>query len=145
MSPTKIVLDSSVIAKWFFPSEEESGVALQIRDRFTTKGLMIFEPALVYYEINNLLRSAAGNLRIDQRLAKDAYQGFLDLDFVIYFSGELMELTLEKALSLNISSYDASYLSLAEYLQIPLYTADIKLIEKARSPWIRNLKTFLED
>lgn len=137
-----IILDSSVIAKWFFPSEEDSEIALKIRDQFLSKEIAISVPVLIYYEINNLIQSSIKSLRINKKLAKEAYSGFLELDLIAYSSKELMELALEKAISLEISSYDASYLALAEHLKIPLVTADQKLIDKAKSDLAWNLKTF---
>lgn len=139
--PTNIILDSSVIAKWFFPSEEDGEIALKLRDLFLSKEISISAPTLIYYEINNLIRSAVKSLRINEKLAKEAYFGFLELDLITYSSKELMELALEKAISLDISSYDASYLTLAEYLKVPLITADQKLIDKAKGNLIQNLKT----
>lgn len=139
--PTNIILDSSVIAKWFFPSEEDGEIALKLRDLFLSKDISISAPTLIYYEINNLIRSAIKSLRINKKLAQEAYLGFLELNLITYSSKELMELALEKAISLDISSYDASYLTLAEYLQVPLITADQKLIDKAKGDLIQNLKT----
>lgn len=138
---TNIILDSSVMAKWFFPSEEDSKIALKIRDLFLSKEISISVPILIYYEINNLIRTATKSSRINERLAKEAYQGFLELDLIAYSSKELMGIALEKAISLDVSSYDASYLALAEYLKIPLITADQKLIDKAKTELVRNLKT----
>lgn len=139
-NPTNIILDSSVIAKWFFPSEEDSEIALKIRDLFLSKEISISAPFLIYYEVNNLIHTAVKNLRINEKLAKEAYQGFLELDLITYSSKELMNLALEKSISLDISSYDASYLALAEYLKTPFITADQKLIDKAKDNLVQNLK-----
>jgi predicted nucleic acid-binding protein len=139
-NPTNIILDSSVIAKWFFPSEEDSEIALKIKNLFLSKEISISAPVLIYYEINNLIRSAIKSLGINEKLAKEAYQGFLELDLITYSSKELMEMALEKAVSIDISSYDASYLVLAEYLKIPLITADQKLIDTAKTDLVQNLK-----
>lgn len=139
-SPTNIILDSSVVAKWFFPSEEDSNIALNIRDIFLSKEISISVPILLYYEINNLIRTAIKNLRISEDLAKEAYRGFLELDLVAYSSKELMEMALEKAVSLDISSYDASYLVLSEHLKIPFITADQKLVNKAKTNLVQSLK-----
>lgn len=136
-----VVLDSSVIAKWFFP-EPESKVALKIKEDFANKVISISVPLLIFYEINNLLKTAIKSLRIDEKRAFAAYLGFLNLDFVTYSSKELMMLTLEKAIQLDISSYDTSYVVLAEYLQIPLYTADYKLQQKAKSHFVKNLTDY---
>lgn len=139
--PSNIILDSSVIAKWFFPSEEDGKNALKIRSLFLSKELSISVPLLIYYEVNNIIRSAVKRLRISKDLAKEAYQGFLNLDLIAYSSKELMESSLEKAIRLDISSYDASYLVLAEYLKIPLISADKKLINNAKTDLVQNLNT----
>jgi len=49
---------------------------------------------------------------------------------------------LRIALSFDISSYDASYLALAEELKIPFITADQKLINKVESKFLVSLKDF---
>lgn len=140
-NPTNIILDSSVVAKWFFPSEEDSNNALKIRELFLSHEISISVPLLIYYEINNLLRSAIKSLRINEALAKEAYLGFLELELIAYSSNELMTRALENAILLDISSYDASYVALSEYLQIPIITADQKLIDKTKSHRVQSLKT----
>lgn len=140
-NPSTIILDSSVIAKWFFPSEENGKIALKIRGLFLTHEITISAPMLIYYEINNLLRTAIKRLRINEELAREAYQGFLELGLIVYSSKELMMMALEKAITLDISSYDASYVALSEYLQIPLITADQKLVDKAQTDLVQNLET----
>jgi len=140
-SPSNIILDSSVIAKWFFPSEQDSEIALKIKDMFLLHEISVSVPILIYYEINNLLRTAIKRLRINEALARKAYQGFLELELVTYSSKELMVTALEKAVALDISSYDASYVALSEHLKIPLITADQKLVDKAGADLVQNLKT----
>lgn len=137
-----IILDSSVVAKWFFPDEEESELALKIKEDFINKEVSISVPILIFYEINNLLKTAIKSLRIGRGKAMSAYQGFLELDFIIYSSKDLMEKALEKAVNLDISSYDASYVVLAEYLKASFFTADKKLLEKTKSQVVKNLQDY---
>lgn len=141
---TNIILDSSVIAKWFFPAEENSEIALAIKDRFIAKDIMIHAPTLLFYEMNNLIRSAIKSLRVNEEIATLAYQGFLELDLIVYSSKALMKTTLEKAISLEISSYDAAYIALAEYLQIPVYTVDQKLLARTVGKLVKDLKDYPE-
>ena len=141
MSKSTIILDSSVIAKWFFP-EEDSDIALGIKERFASGKLSITIPVLLYYEINNILRTGAKFARINSNDILKTYQSFLNLNFIAYSTADLLVKTLEIALKYDISSYDASYIALAEHLQIPFLTADQKLINKVTSKYIFNLKNY---
>ena len=64
------------------------------------------------------------------------------VDFIAYSSRELFTNTLEKSIDLDISFYDASYLALAEYLNVTFITSDQKLIDKAKTNLIQSLKSF---
>jgi len=138
-----IILDSSVIAKWFFP-EESGQLALKIKDDFTTNITSISAPLLLYWEINNLLKTATKRSRITAKSAVSVYEAFLKLNFIVYSSEELMTKTLKIAIRFDISSYDASYVALAEYLQKPFFTADQKLLSKVISNFVFDLKSYGE-
>jgi len=138
-----IILDSSVIAKWFFP-EESGQLALKIKDDFTTNVTSISAPLLLYWEINNLLKTATKRSRITAKSAVSVYEAFLKLNFIVYSSEELMTKTLKIAIRFDISSYDASYVALAEYLQKPFFTADQKLLSKVISNFVFDLKSYGE-
>lgn len=136
-----IIIDASVAAKWLL-DDEVSFQADKIKEEFLNNSLTIQAPTVIYYEINNLLKSSAISQRISPSKAIKVFQGFLDLGFIIHASKELLTATLKKALELDISSYDASYIALAESLQIPLYTADEKLVKKAKSRLVKNLSDY---
>lgn len=138
-----IIIDASVAAKWLLPDEQGNNAADRIKNDLIDKVIKVTVPIFIFYEVNNLLKSATLSHRINPAKAKRAYKGFLDLGFNVYSSKDLFEHTLEKAFDLDISSYDASYIALAEYLQIPLFTADIKLVKKAKSSLVLNLKSYL--
>lgn len=141
MKQKTIIVDCSVIAKWFLP-DEPSEQAFRIKQDFTNKLILLAEPLLIYYEVNNIIRSASLQLRVNKKEADEAYNAFLELNFVVYHSKQLLERALQKAISLDISSYDASYVALAEYLRIPLYTSDQKLLLKTKNNLIRDLKDY---
>lgn len=143
MSNPNIIVDASVLAKWFLPDEGKSKVALTIKDDFAQGNVSIALPSLVFYEINNLLKSAVIRLRIEEEKALKIYQSFLELDFEIYITKEILKSALGSAIKCDISSYDASYVALAQYLQIPLYTADHKLLKKVKSDFVKSLDSYL--
>ncbi len=143
MNNTTLILDSSVIAKWFFP-EDDNKNALAIKDKFTQNKISLAIPILLYYEINNLLKTAVKSFRIDVNDSIRVYKAFLKLNFIAYSSEILLEKTLGSALKYDISSYDASYIALSEYLQVPFVTADQKLINKVSNKLVINLKDYSE-
>ena len=49
----KIVLDASVVAKWFI-EEEDTEKAIEIRDKFVRGEIKILVPSLLIYEIGNV-------------------------------------------------------------------------------------------
>ena len=140
MNPRQIIIDSSVAIKWYLP-DEFSDSDLKIKSAFAKGTILIAVPLLFFYEINNILRTTIKNLRITREASVRAYQDLLELNFTSYSSKELFKMALEKALVLDITSYDASYVCLAEYLQTPFFTADEKLVKKASDKLVR----FVED
>lgn len=141
MNPLHIIIDSSVAIKWYLPDEHDDK-ALKIKSDFADGIISIALPVLFFYEISNILRTTSKSLRIAQEDTSQVFQDLLELNFMVYSSKGLFKSALEKALDLDMTTYDASYIVLAEYLQIPLYTADDKLIEKAQSKWVRSLDEY---
>lgn len=136
-----ILIDASVVAKWLLPDEEDL-IADSIKEDFAKRIIAISVPAFIFYEINNLLKSAVLSGRINAKDAIRLYGDFLDFEFTVYWSRQLLKAALEKALEFNISSYDAGYVVLAEYLQVPFYTADEKLVKKASSKLVKPLENY---
>lgn len=139
---TDIIIDSSVALKWFFPEEESSSEAFSIKKDFTEKEITISVPILFFYEVGNVLKSSVKSLRIDSIKAKTVYEKFTYAEFITYSSKELFKHAFEKANSLDITFYDASYVVLAEYLKIPFYTADRKLLQETKGEYVCHLKEY---
>jgi len=141
VNPGNIIIDSSVAAKWYLPDEKDIN-ALKIKADFTDKAILITIPILFYYEVSNILKTTSKALRISKEIVAITYQDLLKLDFTVYYSNVLFKAALEKALELDISSYDASYIALAEYLEVPFYSADDRLIKKANHKLVVHLKDY---
>lgn len=136
-----IVIDASIVAKWLLPDETNLHADL-IKKEFAKRDISIAVPSFIFYEVNNLLKSAFLSDRIDHKTAISLYEAFLKFDFIVHLSKQLLKVALKKAIELNISSYDASYVVLAEYLQIPFYTADEKLVQKAKNKLVLSLSRY---
>ena len=138
----EVIIDASVVAKWFFPDESGTSSALRLKEDFVKRELSIAVPLLIYYEVGNLLKTAIKALRIDRNKAFKAYEGFFELDFAVYSEKQLMKFALTKAEELDISVYDSSYITLAQYLQIPFYTGDETLLRKAKSEFMKHIEEY---
>lgn len=136
-----IIVDSSVIAKWYLPDEKDD-YALKIQQDFTLKTIFISVPILLFYEVNNILKNAAKSLRISKEKTYGAYEDLLQLDFTVYSSIALFKEALQLAIVFDITSYDASYIALAEYLKVPVFTADEKLVKKVSSNLVKVLTNY---
>lgn len=137
----EIIVDASIVAKWFFP-EEDSQIALKIKDDFTKGAIGIAVPILFYYEVCNLLKSAVKSSRVDSGHAEVVFKDFLKYGLVGYFTSDLQKESLTLSIKLDISSYDASYIVLAEYLKKPFFTADKKLLLKVKNKFVFALENY---
>jgi len=56
----KIVLDASVVAKWFIEEENtEKAIEITIRDKFVRGEIEVLAPSLLIYEIRNVFFEAS--------------------------------------------------------------------------------------
>ena len=125
-----IVLDASVVVKWF-SDEEFSEIALKIRDEFVNGNLIIACPDLLLYEISNALRYAK---TLNEEDIKKAVESIYAMEiYIITPTVEIMQKAIEIALKNDITVYDAVYVSLAELLGCRLITADKKLVDTWRN------------
>jgi len=128
-APQTLVVDASVVAKWFVP-EEGSDKAVKLRNRHIEGSLTLMAPDLVVYEVANALAYHPEISEDDLR--EDVSALFMvDLELVPP-STELMASIADRARRHAVSVYDSSYLTLAEVTATNLVTADRKLHEKVK-------------
>ncbi|MHB1709725.1 MAG: type II toxin-antitoxin system VapC family toxin [Thermoplasmataceae archaeon] len=125
--PENIVLDASVVVKWFV-DEEYTDSSLQLLEDYLNGKVTLYSVQLMPYEVINALRynSIIGRsdlVQIGRALAR--------FQIVLY---PLLDGLCENAISIAIDSgttvYDAAYLALAISMKSPLYTSDQKFMDK---------------
>lgn len=141
MITSNIIIDASIIIKWLLPDEEDAQ-ALRIKQDFNENRVTINIPHFTYYEIGNVLKTAVKRERIKEDIATKLYSSFIDLEFIAYAMSDLFTLALFKSIDFDISYYDASYIALSEYLQIPFITADQKLLKKVTNKFIIDINDY---
>jgi predicted nucleic acid-binding protein len=129
-----IVVDASVLAKFFFHEEGSE----RARSRLTS-GLVIAAPALILIEIASV---AAKKIRLKAEgfeRAREAVASISDLVDELVPLGGLASGAFLMAANGGFSAYDATYLALAESLTIPVLTADDRLLRSASAAGMGNL------
>ncbi len=135
----KIVVDSSVLIKWFKSRNEDLlGEARALLDEIERHPLEVHVPALLLYEVGNilLLKTQLGPAALDDALARLEALPFS----VAPPATPLLKRAARLGRELDLTFYDASFLALAVELDCPFITADRRLFERIRTyPRVRHL------
>lgn len=135
----QVVVDASVVLKWFLPDEEYGEKALAILDRYIAEKLGLCAPSLLEYEIINGLVIAQRRGRINMETILPAIEGFLNLGIPMSGVESLYSRMMYFCQTFNLSAYDAAYVALAEQEKISLITADLRLYQSVTKKlnWVK--------
>ncbi len=118
-----LVIDASVIVKWFL-NEENSEKARVIRSDFEKGKISIIVPELLFLEILNSLKYN----KVKEQNIIAANNILFGLDFDVEGLNEEITLkAVENSVKYNITIYDALYVTLAQVYGTFLITADKEL------------------
>jgi len=134
-----VVADASVVVKWFV-EEEHTDAALRLRDDYVDRTVDIASPDLLPYEVLNALRYNPG---LGERQLKEIVEA---LDkyclWLAPLEGDLAYACVENSMRHGISVYDSAYISLGQIREIPVYTADRRLMNRVGDERIRHISTY---
>ena len=134
----EIVIDASVVVKWFI-EENDSDKARLLRDKFIDGKIELFVPSLLYFEVLNALKYSQ---LFDPSELNDAGESLEKYGFkVITIKKEIREHMIKVAVDHDMSIYDASYLGLSIAIGKTFYTADEKIIKKLPSILKKHVKS----
>jgi predicted nucleic acid-binding protein len=128
----KIVVDTSVLIKWFKRRGEEFlAEARQLLEEIEHRPIEVHVPALLLYEVGNILL-------LKTRLGLAALDGAVErleaLPLVVAPPATpLLKRALRLGREFSLTFYDASFLALAVELDCPLVTADQRLFDHTHS------------
>ena len=123
MDDTTVVVDASVVAKWYLP-EKHHLKARQLRDRFLDGSVDLTAPSVLPYEVLNALQYSQQFDENQLSLAAETLPRY-GIELVPFSQVEKLVST---AYSIENTIFDASYVALAAARAATLYTADQKLI-----------------
>ena len=117
------ILDSSVIIKWYSHHNEDwRQNALSLLDLYKEGDVSLYVPDLALYEISNALRY---NKNLSSSEARKSLEYFFALDIaIVSITEHLLKAALDIAYNDSITVYDAVFISVADYMKIPLVTAN---------------------
>ena len=135
----KLVIDASVVLKWYLLDEEYGQQALSILEQYVAGNLTLLAPTILPYEVLNALLVAERRQRIDEEVTEKAFSGFLELEINLLDPFSHYPHILSLVRSFQGSIYDASYLSLAEKNRVNFVTGDKRLYNavKDQLKWVK--------
>jgi predicted nucleic acid-binding protein len=127
----KIVVDTSVLIKWFKARGEDLlQEAKQLLEEIERQRLEVHVPALLLYEVGNilLLKTRLGLAALDE-----AIERLEELPIVVAPPATpLLRRAVRLGREFGLTFYDASFLALAVELRCPCVTADRQFFERTR-------------
>ena len=136
----RYVVDASVGIKLFVDEDYSDKVHTLFEQLTADIPAILYVPDLFYIECTNILLKYT---RRFGRSLEDSRADLVDLGRLalrVVSTAELMENALLLAAERGITAYDACYAVLASRLDLPLITADEKLVKAANALWIGALE-----
>lgn len=140
----KIVIDSSVVIKWFIV-EPNSTEAHKILSAYQAHTVTLLAPDLLYAELGNIIWKKQLYQGLDQADAQAILKTLSTLSLAITPAVDLLHDAYRIAVAYRRTVYDSLYLALSQREQCRFVTADEKLVNALGSNfpdavWIGNWK-----
>jgi predicted nucleic acid-binding protein len=130
MAREKVVVDASVVVKWFL-EEAFSDKALLLRDKYISGQIRLVSPSIMPYEVLNALRYTGVYSKEELAAVVRSLERYgIELWELRRTYGERVA---EVAIELDVSVYDAGYTTLAQITNARLVTADEEVVAKAKN------------
>ncbi len=135
----RIVADASVIVK-FFKNEDYSEKSRKLREKLIIGEIVIFAPHLLRYEVLNAMIYSKTKYKAFE--INNVYRALMNYDLKTIDNGALFAEAIRISIANRLSIYDSTYVALASVTKSTLYTADQKLIDAVRLPFVKHIKDY---
>ncbi|TAH49216.1 MAG: PIN domain-containing protein [Chloroflexota bacterium] len=127
MSMANIVVDSSIVIKWFV-TEPLSEEARRVLNGYQSGALTLIAPDLLAAEIGNIVWKKVRMQGLAREDAQQIISAFRELDIELLPTTSLLEDAVRIAMAHERNVYDALYIALSEREQSLFITADERLV-----------------
>lgn len=128
----KIVVDSSLVVKWYVP-QPYSSKAREILNAYQDGNLLLLAPDLIYAEVGNIIWKLQRFQGLSETDAQAILNAFQLVTFVLTPAASLLNDAYCLAVSHQRTVYDALYVALSLRQQCQFVTADEKLVNAVSS------------
>ncbi len=125
MEREKKIIDASVAVKWF-AKEENSDIAIGLRDKHKNDEIILIVPELLFLEVINALKYKKENLEKLREVNKELWNFQLS---VKKLNNDLINKAIDISIENNFTIYDSIYVALAQMNDCELITGDEELAE----------------
>lgn len=124
---TKLVIDSSVVIKWFVP-EPNSMRARTILTQYQNGQVALIAPDSITAEVANVLWRKHSTQHLSPADGQVILDTFRSLHLTTYPVTDLLDVAYAQSIRLRQSVFDMLYLALAQRERCPYLTADEELV-----------------
>lgn len=126
----KLILDTSVIVKWFCEDEDDAEYANKLRRQILEGLCDVIIPDLLFYELANALRHNPNFTAEDVQASLDSV---FDMEFDIRkVDSSVIAAAIDITFECNVTVYDAYFLALSQLENKPFVTADYKFTRRIK-------------
>lgn len=122
-----VVLDTSVIVKWFFKKDEKNTKNAElILQRYFKNEIRIITPEILLFELTNTIKNKSLKNKDCQFEIIDK---IFSIGIIFYINKKILKSALKAAIDIGESVYDCTFIATAEYFGGEFITDDKKLYE----------------
>lgn len=135
-----VCVDANIVVRLLLFAEDEIQTLWK---NWETAGTHLVAPSLLHYEVVNSLYQYQKYGKISPASLERSLQAALVLPVELYDDDHIHRRAMQLAAQYGLpAAYDAHYLALAEWLEIDLWTADMRLVNSLKPhklTWVKGL------
>jgi predicted nucleic acid-binding protein len=133
LAGSQTVIDAGFLLKLFLP-EEKSTEAHTLWSSWIDDAVEVTAPTLLMFEVGSVIRNKVHRRILTEEDATAVIDRLKRLDLSLFYDEDLFGRAWEIGARLKVPAlYDCFYLSLSDFLDAPLWTADKRLYQTAKS------------